>query len=195
MNHNILLQKLYKLGIRGKTLKLLQSFLSRRSQKVIVNGKLSSPREVISGVPQGSVIGPLLFLVLINDIDKDTQHSAVSSFADDTRVTMGIKTEDDAADLQNDLFHIYQWSVENNMQFNALKFELLRYGNRDELKENTVYVNPEFELIEEKENVKDLGVNMTNNCKFNLHITKIAESAKKIASWILQTFEKESLSP
>ena len=108
---------------------------------------------------------------------------------------MGIKAEDDAADLQNDLFHIYQWSVENNMQFNALKFELLRYGNRDDLKENTAYVNPEFELIEEKENVKDLGVNMTNNCKFNLHITKIAESAKKIASWILRTFETREPQP
>ena len=82
VDHNILLKKLQKLGIEGHTLRWLQAFLSNRSQRVIVNGKLSSPHTVISGVPQGSVIGPLLFLVLINDIDKNTKYSSVSSFAD-----------------------------------------------------------------------------------------------------------------
>ena len=128
VDHNILLKKLKSMGIEGKTLKWIQAFLTDRTQKVLVNGKLSSPHKVISGVPQGSVIGPLLFLVLINDIDKDTCHSTISSFADDTRAMAGLKSELDAFDLQNDLFRIYGWSQENNMCFNSIKFELLRYG-------------------------------------------------------------------
>ena len=72
VDHNILLRKLQQLGIQGKTLHWIQTFLGGRTQRVIVNGKLSVPHNVISGVPQGSVIGPLLFLVLIGDIDEAT---------------------------------------------------------------------------------------------------------------------------
>ena len=108
----------------------------------MVNGRLSVPHEVKSGVPQGSVLGPLLFLVLINDIDKDTLHSLIASFADDTRATHGIKNQMDACNLQNDLFQIYHWSNMNNMKSNSLKFELLRYGKDKDLKENTSYVTP-----------------------------------------------------
>ena len=195
VDHNILLHKLDNLGIKGKTLKWIQQFLTNRSQRVMVNGKLSSPHQVISGVPQGSVIGPLLFLVLINDIDKDTAHSMVASFADDTRVTKGLSTQEDACTLQNDLFQIYHWSEQNNMQFNALKFELIRYGKNTALKEDTAYINPDFELIGEKETVKDLGITLQNTCNFRQHIHNIAEAAKKMSSWILRTFETRERVP
>ena len=69
-------------------------------QAVAVNGEQSSPAPVISGVPQGSVIGPLLFLILIGDIDKDVAHAFLSSFADDTRIGKGISSEEDARLLQ-----------------------------------------------------------------------------------------------
>ena len=94
----------------------------------MVNGFLSDFVHVISGVPQGSVLGPLLFLILISDIDKDVLHSFLSSFADDTRVGRSIKTEDDVKKLQVDLDKIYQWAIDNNMDFNNNKFELIRYG-------------------------------------------------------------------
>ena len=81
------------MGIEGNTLKWLQAFLTDRTQKVIVIGKLSSPHKVISGVTQGSIIGPLLFLVLINIIDKGTQHSIIFLFADETRAMAGIKSD------------------------------------------------------------------------------------------------------
>ena len=86
-------------------------------------------------MPQGSVLGPLLFLVLISDIDMNIDKSTnVSSFADDTRVSRSIKNTRDATQLQGDLEKIYTWQRLNNMEFNAGKFELLRYGNDEELK-------------------------------------------------------------
>ena len=188
VDHNILLKKALTLGINGKTLKWIQAFLKDRNQRVIVNGKLSTPRQVISGVPQGSVIGPLLFLILIGDIDKNTTSSTVASFADDTRVTKGIKCEMDAVDLQNDIFHIYGWSETNNMKFNSLKFELLRFGKNRDLKKATSYVSPESELIEEKQSVRDLGVELSADTTFKDHISNIIASAKRMSSWVLRTF-------
>ena len=83
---------------------------------------------MISGVPQGSVIGPLLFLILIGDIDAELLAAFLSSFADDTRVGKGIKDVSDAEELQIDHQSVYKWAIENNMTFNNTKFELLKYG-------------------------------------------------------------------
>ena len=118
VDHLITLKKLKALGISGKLGRWLQSFLTDRTQTVLVNGARSRSGHVKSGVPQGSVIGPLLFLVLIGDIDANVATSFVSSFADDTRVGRRIKTEADVNDLPADLNAIYQWAVDNNMQFN-----------------------------------------------------------------------------
>ena len=86
VDHNILLQKLQSLGINGKLYAWVKSFLLDRSQQVSVNGFLSEKVHVKSGVPQGSVLGPLLFLVLMSDIDCEILESFLSSFADDTRI-------------------------------------------------------------------------------------------------------------
>ena len=111
------------MGIGGNLLNWIESFLKDRFQSVMVNGFLSKPVKVKSGVPQGSVLGPLLFLILISDIDKDVLHSFLSSFADDTRVGKSIKNESDVLKLQEDLENVYNWAAENNMSFNNLKFE------------------------------------------------------------------------
>ena len=189
VDHQIVLEKVQKLGIQGKLLQWIEEFLTNRTQSAMVNGRLSSKRRVVSGVPQGSVIGPLLFLILMSDIDEKTLHALIASFADDTRATKGIMTEEDAIDLQTDLFHIYQWSRDNNMEFNSLKFELLRYGKNNNLKENTCYVSPESNLIEEKEHVKDLGITLSSDATFKVHINNIIESAKRTSAWILRTFK------
>ena len=195
VDFNILLRKIEKLGIQGELLNWITEFLTNRKQSVIVNGNLSTQCPVISGVPQGSVLGPLLFLVLIGDIDEDIVDSTVTSFADDTRAKKGQKTEADAVELQNDLFRIYGWSQSNNMEFNSLKFELIRYGRNEELKEQTCYVSPEWELIEEKKLVKDLGITLSQDCLFKQHLSNIIESAKRMSSWILRTFETREKIP
>jgi hypothetical protein len=125
VDHQIVLRKIEAMGINGNILQWIKSFLTQRYQSVSVNGVLSDPQEVISGVPQGSVLGPLIFLILISDIDADVIDSIVKSFADDTRATKGVWSVDDAAKLQEDLQRIYEWTEDNNMQLNDVKFELL----------------------------------------------------------------------
>ena len=91
------------------------------------NGTASSEAQV-SGVPQGSVLGPLIFLIHIADINYEMADSTESCFADDTRILLGIKDEENTQMRQNDLHKLYKWADTNNMKFNANKFELLRYG-------------------------------------------------------------------
>ena len=123
----ILLNKLSKLGIGGKLGHWIFAFLINREHVINVNGTKSSAARVLSGVPQGSVLGPLLFLIMIGDIDKHVKYSTVSSFADDTRVTGRISSLDDVKRLQEDLESIYKWAKENKMFFNDTKFKLLKY--------------------------------------------------------------------
>ena len=105
---------------------------------MIVNGVLSNRCPVVSGVPQGSVLGPLLFLVLLNDIDSNIVSSFLASFADDTRIWKGVSGVNDASALQRDLEIVYQWAEDNNMSFNYLKFENLRFGADSTLKATTI---------------------------------------------------------
>ena len=128
--------------------------------------------------PQGSVLGPLLFLVLINDIDEDIVESFLSSFADDTRVGKSVLTKEDTNVLQEDLNKIYSWAKVNNMDFNNNKFELLRYGANTELKANTYYLSSDGSVVANKAHVKDLGVTMSNDGTFSEHINRTCKKAR-----------------
>ena len=88
----------------------IHNFLSKRQQCVAVNGTTSSEAEVRSGVPQGSVLGPLLFLIHISDINYKISDSTVSCFADDTRILLGVKDEEDTQMLQNGLHKLCKWA-------------------------------------------------------------------------------------
>ena len=131
----ILCHKLKDLGIHGNLALWIFNFLTNRKQAVIVNGAKSSSSLVSSGVPQGTVLGPLLFLIMINDIDENITQSIISIFADDTRVTKTINTEEDLELFQEDLDKLFYWAESNNMTFNGTKFELLRYGHKRNLKQ------------------------------------------------------------
>ena len=192
VDHNILLQKLRSLGIHGKLYDWIASFLLDRSQQVSVNGHLSEKVHVKSGVPQGSVLGPLLFLILMSDIDCEILDSFLSSFADDTRIGMSVKTEEDTKKLQNDLDSVYKWASKNNMTFNITKFEVLRYGKNLNLKENTNYFAPDGSVIQSKSHLKDLGVFMSASGSFSEHINITCKKARDMCSWILRTFKSRS---
>ena len=113
-----------------------------RKQFVVANGAKSEESSVKSGVPQGTVLRPLLFLITISDIDRHIIHSNISIFADDTRISKQIINEEDVEALQEDLEKLYSWATDNKMAFNGTKFEVLRYGNNEEVKEDTDYLTP-----------------------------------------------------
>ena len=124
---HLLSLKLKRYGFHGKILSWIQSFLSDREQVVVLNGVHSDSARVLSGVPQGSVLGPLLFILFINDLELAVASSRVSFFADDTRVSKRIGCFEDCLLLQADLYGILDWSRSNNMKLHEQKFELLNH--------------------------------------------------------------------
>ena len=190
------LQKLHTLGIRGKLGRWLFAFLNNRRQAVVLDGKKSQQQQVISGVPQGSVLGPLIFLVLIGDIDKEVVHAFLSSFADDTRVGCGIESDEDVKLLQQDLEAVYRWATTNNMMFNSDKFELVRYRSKKAANNSTLnYTSNDDKVIEEKEVLTDLGITMSNDATFDQHILSMREKIMKKTGWALRTFRTRERLP
>ena len=172
----------------------LSSFLNDRYQAVACDGHISTKYLVISGVPQGTVLGPVLFLILILDIaEGGSEGTRVSSFADDTRASRGIKSSADHAQLQEDLKLIYAWAERVNMSFNSDKFECLRYWPQkvigDEFRNQYTYTDDLGNLIEEQEVLKDLGVQMASDLTFSKHIERAVTSCRKLTGWVLRTFK------
>ena len=195
VDHHILLRKLKGLGITGKVGRWIYQFLTNRVQYVTVEGKPSSSKPVISGVPQGSVLGPVLFLIMISDIDVDVIDSIIKTFADDTKVSQQIVSVEDGKRLQDSLEVIYKWAKSNNMKFNSSKFNLLRYGPNNDLKKSIVYKSPDNEEILETEHTKDLGVTMSSDVTFTEHINIKASQCKRLVYWILRVFKTRQSEP
>ena len=146
-------------------------------------------QHVTSGVSQCSVLGPLLFLILIGDIDQNIAFSFISSFADETRV--GRHTEDfkNIQVLQADLEAVYNWAESNKMEFNSDKFELLRYRLRGSTVQNLAGYKSNIDSeIEEEAHVKDLGVKLSGDATFSGHIGEKVASMKTEIRWVLHTF-------
>ncbi|CAM4543822.1 unnamed protein product [Lepidochelys kempii] len=116
--HQRLLCKLSSHGIRGKILSCIENWLKPREQWVGINGKFSEWRGVTSGVPQGSVLGPILFNLFINDLEKGV-NSEVAKFADNTKLLKIVKTKADYEELQKDLTKLSDWATKEQMKFNV----------------------------------------------------------------------------
>lgn len=126
--HNRLLKKLKCYGIKGQVLKWIKSFLKGRSQVVKVNGEESFPESVMSGIPQGSVLGPILFVIYINDLP-DVVKSKIYLFADDTKLLSKIQSKDDSLYLQEDINALGKWSNDWLLKFNLDKCHVLTLGS------------------------------------------------------------------
>ena len=122
--HLRLLSKIESYGVRGSTLRWIKSFLTNRRQRVMINGSLSSWEPMTSGVPQETVLGPLLFLLYINDITKDIS-SEIRLFADDCILYRQIVSNTDSVKLQDDINKLYSWSLIWQMSFNTKKCHIL----------------------------------------------------------------------
>ena len=165
----------------------------KSKERLAVKGRISELSPVISGVPQGTVLGPVLFLIHISDIARGvSQATTTSSFADDTRVRRSIKDPlTDCQSLQQDLQSIYDWSGDVNMHFNSDKFECIRYWPGSDIPQYQ-YKSPEGDDIEEKINIKDLVIHLSNDLTFKFQIQKTITSASKLVGWALRTFHRRS---
>ena len=191
----VLLHKLRDSKVLGKVGCWLGAFLdsAHRQQAVVVDGRLSSLSPVISGVPQGTVLGPILFLIHIADIARGVSSSTIaSSYVDDTRVCRSMKdVSNDCQQLQSDLSSIYDWAADVNMTFNSDKFECLRYWPKKN-KPEFDYKSPDGSIIEEKQHLRDLGVEMASDLTFSIHIQNTVSGANKLIGWALRTFRRRS---
>ena len=167
--HKRLLLKLKNVGIRGRALKWLESFLTNRRQRVILRNGSSTWNWVKSGVPQGSILGPLLFLVYVNDMP-DVISSTAKMFADDTKVYREIRIVDDCYDLQKDLNSLSAWSQKWLLRFNATKCVVLKI----KLSFQYMYtLNGHF--LDHVSTQKDLGITVSDDLKSSIHIANIVK--------------------
>ena len=154
-----------------------------------VGKSLSKGEAVKSGVPQGSVLGPILFLVLMIDINKSVSNASVGSFADDTRLWHSIKNQLNVDELQADLHAVYGWANDYNMFFNQLKFERVHYGKNPE---QANYTTPNGDVIQTKTAVRDLGVVFDSELMFHQHIVRSVAKARQMMGWALRAIRSRS---
>ena len=171
--HEGLLFKLQQIGIGGSLLKWFKSYLSGRKQRVVIKGQVSKWHPVNAGVPQGSVLGPLLFLIYVNDI-VDNISSHISLFADDTCLYKNIKSHVDIETLNNDLLTISNWGKNWLVNFNATKTKYMLFSRR---KNKTLNVNLFFDdiRIECVSTHKHLGILFSDDLSWKSHVNHIVK--------------------
>ena len=194
VDHRTLVKKLKKSGIGGELLIWLSCFLAERRQTVVVEGAHSRTAIVKSGVPQGTVLGPVMFLIYLNDMEKEVQGSKISSFADDTRLLKTIDSEADRELLQRDLGGIYDWADSNKMELNGDKFTHMRY-TAGRATQPVIYRTPLGEEITTEKSVKDLGVVVDDSLTFSLQIAAAVRKAKRQMGWVLRVFRTRDTAP
>ena len=184
--HKRLIAKLEMYGISGCLINWIRDYLSNRSQTVLVNGVKSCAAPVISGIPQGTCLGPLLFVVYINDLLDDITSDGFM-FADDTKIFRQISSVNDSRHLQSDITKLENWSNKWLLQFHPDKCHILTLGKFENIKHTHRYTicNKEMEHVSEE---KDLGVIIDSDLSFDEHISKKVRITNAIVGLIRRTF-------
>ena len=180
VNHSILLKKAESYGITGQTLEWLRNYLSERYQCTIANNIISDKKLITCGVPQGSVCGPLLFLLYINDIAKVLEHCKVSLYADDTVIYIVNKDVENAMVLiQNDLNNLSNWCTRNKLTINSKKTKYCIYGMRSNIKKSKTIdtvLSLNNIILDRVCSYKYLGFILDDHLTFNKHISELCKT-------------------
>ena len=186
--HQKLLHKLDKYGIKGDLLKWIKSFLEDRRQCVRVDGMLSNWLPVTSGVPQGSVLGPILFVLYINDLPDEIK-SLLLLFADDTKLFNSIINETSTLSLQDDINALFDWSCQWQLKFNPTKCKVLHVGRTNHGQEYYIQsYDGEVNELSLLGNDKDLGVIVDPCLKFTNHVNFQVRKAYQILGIIRRSY-------
>ena len=183
VDHKILLSKIDAMGIQGPLHNWMSSFLKDRLQYVIVDGSKSAPRKVLSGVPQGTVLGPLFFLIYINDIqDNLSPGTSIRLFADDSLLYRIINHIEDTYILQRDLEKLQEWERANKMEFHPGKCQFIRFTNKQKITINTYKIHNT--VLQEFNSAKYLGVFLDNHINWKEQTNNIYKKASFMLSFL-----------
>ena len=176
INHDLLVAKLYAYGIRGTSLKLLQNYLSNRYQRTKIEGKYSTWEELLTGVPQGSVLGPILFNIYLNDLFYIVEYSNICNFADDTTPNCSKKDLNEAiTNVEHDCSLLVEWFRDNYMTLNVPKCHLLVSGFRNE----AIFAKVGDALLWEENSAKLLGIIIDSSLAFDNHVKMLCKKASQ----------------
>ena len=189
VNHEKVLLNLHDYGVRGQTLRWIKSFIDNRLQSVVLNGISSEAIPVSSGVPQWSVLGPLLFLAYINDLPQNIS-SKVCIFADDTAVYLSLTSANESDTLQNDLKRLEEWELGWDMEFNSSKCQVIHVTRRKHPVPSQYKLHGV--LLESVTSAKYLGVDISNNLSWDTHIKRSTKKANQTLGFLRRNLQVKS---
>jgi hypothetical protein len=187
VNHSLLCSKLAHYGIHGCLLRWLASYLSNRSQLVAVKGYTSSAISVFSGVPQGSHLGPLLFIVFINDLVSRLSCPALL-YADDLKIYTSIENTNQSTILQNDLEAVSEWCTSNNMDLNINKCYVIYFTRKTNEFIHTYHIRDG--VLARTDTVRDLGVIFDEKLSFRPHYDYIVKRGLRLLGCSDEDFKR-----
>lgn len=185
VDHQLLMSKIAFNGIRGDLLRWFSSYVSNRTQRVVINGFISSTLSVTSGVPQGSILGPLLFVIFINDINKCFQNSKLLLYADDFKIFRPVRSLQDCLLLQEDLDRFSAYCSNNKLQLSINKCCCISFT-----KNKTTIMHP-YSLnnvtLTRETLVRDLGVLLDDKFHLDAHISRIVNNAFRMYGFVMRS--------
>ena len=182
--HERLLLKMKGYGISGNILKWVRSFLTGRKQRVRVGKEYSNMTDVTSGIPQGSILGPVLFTIFINDLP-DAIKVNCKVFADDTKIYDSTKHK---RQIQDDLFMMQKWTETWNLYFNVAKCKVMHIGKKNPETKYYMKIENDLQSLESCTEEKDLGITFDDKLSFDQHISNITKKANQMLGIIKRTF-------
>jgi hypothetical protein len=192
VSHKRLLDVTEFYGVNGKYSKWIKAFLSQRTQTVCLENESATPMDVESGVPQGSVLGPILFVIFVNTLPDVVKYSHVLMFADDTKVFKEIRNQRDQDLLQSDINRMDNWTEDSLLEFNAAKCRTMTISRHGRQEREYSLKNSRLEATESE---KDLGVTVDPKLTFEGHMLEKVKKANTVMLVIRNTFtylDKES---
>ena len=185
VSHKLLLHKLRSFGFHSNLLSWFEAYLTGRRQRVVVDGIHSDWLPVVSGVPQGSILGPLLFVLYINDLPSVAQHTKIALFADDAKCYTNVKTSSDCERLQADLNALVSWSNTWQLNFHPSKCQVITMSRR---RKPVVFdYIMDGNSLSKIDTIKDLGVDISAKLVWDTHVNRVVKKCNRKMGMIMRT--------